>query len=645
MVLQTIRDRLTGIVAIFIFAILIIPFAFVGVNSYFQSDAVNAVAVVNDKEITINQFNNGFQNYRRRMQSQMGAAFDAELFDQAIIRRQYLDQMIDEELMAQVSVDAGLAVDNQVLAERIRNIADFNVDGEFNADVYQSRLAAQGMNAKQFEEEIRVSMILNQFPSSIANSAIVTNWELNDYVGLTEQQRAFKAVVVPAFPAAVEGEEEAVEDVVEEDAILAWYEEHRDDYRSEEMVTIEYIELNAATLGGSVEPDEEVLKTRFEEQKSRFITPEARQASHILIEVEQGAPDVDVETARQQAEDLAERARNGEDFATLAAEFSQDIGSAENGGDLGWVEPGFMVQAFEDGLYELSLDNPVSDPVQTGFGWHVILLRDIRPAEGMSFTEARDILVGEYTAEADERRFLEQADRLVDIIYEDPTTLDAAASELGLQVEVAGPFGRQGSDSGISANMEVVNASFSDLVLAQGVVSDPVDLGENHIVMIRLKEHLPEAQLPLEDVREQIVEGVRNQRAMDAASARAEELLASLAGGTTIEELAESAGLQLVEAEAAKRTDPGIDPSLRTGIFLMQAPGEAGPAMSVLEMNGGYAVVQLDSVKQGELSAEDVLRKQAYQQRIAAASANTEILGFIKMLRAQSEITVFEDRL
>ena len=652
MVLQSIRDRLTGIVAIFIFAILIIPFAFVGVNSYFQSDAVNAVAVVNDKEITINEFNSGFQNYRRRMQAQMGDAFDPELFDQAIVRRQFLDQMIDEELMAQVSVDAGLTVDDQVLAERIRNMDAFNVDGEFNADVYQARLAAQGMTPKQFEEEMRVSFILNQFPSAIANSAITTDWELADYVGLMDQQRSFKAVVVPAFPAVAQAVEEAAEDVIEEaaedvieeDAVLAWYEEHKDDFRSEEMVTIEYLELDAATLGGAVELDEEELKARFEEQKARFITPEARLASHILIEVPQGAPEVDVESARQQAEDLAERARAGEDFAALAAEFSQDIGSAEGGGDLGWVEPGFMVQAFENGLYELNLENPVSDPVQTGFGWHVILLRDIRPAEGMSFTEARDILVEEITAEADERRFLEQADRLVDIIYEDPTTLDAAANELGLEVKVAGPFGRRGGDSGFAANMAVVNAAFSDLVLTQGVVSDPVALGENHIALIRLQEHLPEAQLPLADVREQVVEGVRKQRAMEAAAATAEELLANLAGGTTIEELALSSGLELVEAEAATRNDPAIEAELRANIFRMQAPGDSGPATAVLEMASGYAVVQLDSVKQGELSEEDAPRKAAYQRRIANASANTEILGFVKMLRAQSEIQVFEDR-
>ena len=182
MVLQSIRDRLTGIIAIFIFAILIIPFAFVGVSSYFTSDTVNAVAVVNDQEITANEFNQGFQNYRRRMQAQLGTAFDAEQFDQAIVRRQFLDRMIDEELLAQVSLDAGLAVSNESLAETIRSLPAFQVDGEFNSDVYQASLAAQGLTPRQFEADIRASMVLNQFPSSIAGSAIATGWELNDKI-------------------------------------------------------------------------------------------------------------------------------------------------------------------------------------------------------------------------------------------------------------------------------------------------------------------------------------------------------------------------------------------------------------------------------------------------------------------------------
>ena len=662
MVLQSIRDRLTGIIAIFIFAILIIPFAFVGVSSYFTSDAVNAVAVVNDQEITINQFNSGFQNYRRRMQAQLGSAFDPELFDQAIVRRQFLDQMINEELLVQVSAEAGLAVDDQRLALAIRDIEAFNVDGEFNTDVYQARLAAQGITPAQFEIDMRASMVSNQFPASISTSAITTNWEVNDYVRLMDQTRAFKAVVVPAFPQEPEEEsevldpetgeavaEEIAEEITEEEpldeaAILAWYEVHQGEYMSREMVIIEYLELDAATMGGDVEVEEDALLARFEEQESRFITPESRLASHILIEVDSAAPEVDIETARELAGELSGRAHAGEDFAALASEYSQDIGSASEGGDLGWVEPGIMVQAFEDGLYELSIENPVSEPVQTGFGWHVIYLREIRPAEGMTFTEARDILLEEYKTEADERRFLEQADRMVDIIYEDPTTLDAAAEELGLDVLEAGPFGREGGELGVSANMNVVTASFSDLVLAQAVISDPVDLGLNHIVLIRLKEHLPEAQLPLEEVRDQVAESVRRERAMEAASLAADELLASLVAGADIVALAEESGLELVEAEAATRTAPEINAQLRDQVFLMHGPGEDGPARAVVELADGFAVIQLDSIVPGELAEEDALRKQAYNRRIANASASTETLGFMEMLRKQSTIQIYEDR-
>ncbi len=668
MVLQTIREKLTGILAGVFFAVLIIPFAFVGVNSYFTADAVNSVAVVNEQEITLNDFNQSFQNYRRRMQSIMGANFDAEQFDQAIVRREHLDTMIDQELLAQLSIEAGLSVADDRLAMAIREIPAFQVDGVFNADVYQSRLLAQGRTPKQFENDMRAQMIMGQFPSSIATSAISTSWELGGYVSLQEQKRAFQAILVPAQldesenvdsetgdPEAVDSTEEAdielaeaadalVEEAVEEEAILAWYESHTDDYRSEERIIIQYLELDAAMLGGDIAPDEEQLMALFEEQESRFISPETRLASHILIEVDSQAPELDIESARQEAEDLAVRARDGEDFITLARDNSQDAGSAPDGGDLGWVEPGFMVKAFEDALYELTLENPISDAVQSGFGWHIIYLRDVRPAEGMTFAEARPVILEEYQADKDERRFLEQADRLVDIIYEDPTTLDAAAVELGLEINQAGPFGRAGGD-GISANPEVVKASFSDLVMLQGVVSDPVDLAENHMVMILMKEHLPEALLPLEEVRNRVVQSVLGQRAMDAAQFRANEILAQVSSGADLSVLSAENELELLADEAATRNSPAVRSDLLQDLFLMEAPGEDGPLNEVLKLSDGYAVVQLQSVTDGVLSEEDVLKAQSYNRRISNATGSNEAYSFMRMLRSQSEIKVFEDRL
>ena len=162
-----------------------------------------------------------------------------------------------------------------------------------------------------------------------------------------------------------------------------------------------------------------------------------------------------------------------------------------------------MVKAFENAMYELSMEAPISEPVQTGFGWHVIQLREIRESTGMTFDEARMTLVAEYEDDLASRAFLEQADRLVDLIYEDPTTLESAALVLDLQVKEAGPFTRTGGEQGVAANPEVVEAAFSDLVLLQGSVSDPVNLDENHLVMVRLKEHLPVALKPLEEVRDE----------------------------------------------------------------------------------------------------------------------------------------------
>jgi peptidyl-prolyl cis-trans isomerase D len=590
------------------------------------------------------------------MQSIMGANFDAEQFDQAIVRREHLDTMIDQELLAQLSMEAGLSVADDRLAMAIREIPAFQVDGVFNADVYQSRLLAQGRTPKQFENDMRAQMIMGQFPSSIATSAISTSWELGGYVSLQEQKRAFQAILVPAQldesedvdsetgdPEVADSTEEA--DIeLEEEAILAWYESHTDDYRSEERIIIQYLELDAAMLGGDIAPDEEQLMALFEEQESRFISPETRLASHILIEVDSQAPELDVESARQEAEDLAVRAKDGEDFITLARENSQDAGSAPDGGDLGWVEPGFMVKAFEDALYELTLENPISDPVQSGFGWHIIYLRDVRPAEGMTFAEARPVILEEYQADKDERRFLEQADRLVDIIYEDPTTLDAAAVELGLEINQAGPFGRAGGD-GIAANSEVVTASFSDLVMLQGVVSDPVDLAENHLVMILMKEHLPEALLPLEEVRNRVVQSVLGQRAMDAAQLRANEILAQVSSGADLSELSAENELELLADEAATRNSPAVRSDLLQDLFLMKAPGEDELVNEVLKLSDGYAVVQLQSVTDGVLLEEDVLKAQSYNRRISNATGSNEAYSFMRMLRSQSEIKVFEDRL
>jgi len=583
MVLQSIRERLTGILAFAILGILVVPFALVGVNQYFTSSSQNIVARINDTEITTTDFNQSFSDYRRRMRSLMGASYDPVEFDQLTVRRQHLDNLIDQELLTQAVINMGLDVDDETLAAEIRQIPAFQVDGEFNVDVYQARLQAQGMTPKRFQNEMRAQFIVTQLPRNISASSIATANEIDDFVALVEQERTFNVALVPANTA-----ELAVEFTDEQ--VTEWYESHSEDYLSEEQVIIEYVELDATYIDAGPPPDDAMLREQFEAQKARFVSPEQRLVSHILLEVSPDADEADIETARQTAEDLANRARAGEDFAELAKEFSQDQGSAAEGGDLGWLESGVMVEAFETAMYELSLENPISDPVQTSFGWHVIQLREIRESTGMTFEEAKMTLVNEYQEDVAARIFLEQADELVDLVYEDPTTLESAALVMGLQVYEAGPFPRGGGE-GVAANPEVVETAFSDLVLLQGSVSDPINLDENRLVMIRLKEHLPAATKSLEEVRDEIVATLRDNMARDLAKTQAEELLAAALGGeANLEALATDAGLEYSSHAAVKRNTQVPDAMLVQEVFRLSTPGEGQPVDAVLPTSGGFAV-------------------------------------------------------
>ena len=637
MVLQSIRERLTGVLAFTILGILVIPFALVGVNSYFTSSADNIVAKVNETEISSNDFNQSFSNYRRRMQSIMGAAYDPVQFDQLIVRREHLDNLIDQELITQAAQSLGLDVDDATLAEEIRNIPAFQVEGQFNADVYQSRLLSQGMTPNQFQSEMRAQFVITELPKSIAESSFATSAEVKDLVGLLDQKRDFNAVLVPADSAELVPE-------FSDDEIAAWHDSHSNDYQSQEQVIIEYVELDAAFLPVGIPPEEDFLRGQFEAQEARFISPEQRQVSHILIEVAADSSEAEIETARQTAEDLSRRAQDGEDFAMLATENSQDQGSAAEGGDLGWVESGVMVQAFENAMYELSMEAPISEPVQTGFGWHVILLREVRESTGMSFEEARTTLVREYEEENAARAFLEQADRLVDLIYEDPTTLESAALVMDLQVEVAGPFTRVGGE-GVAANPEVAAAAFSDLVLLQGSVSDPINLDENRLVMIKLREHLPVALKPVEEVRDEIIATLSDNLTRESANAKANELLAALqGGGTELETLATESGLEYGHHGAVKRSSPIPDAMLVQEIFRLPAPLEDVAVEAVLPTSNGFAVVQLESVVQGELEA-DALLAQRYERVISNGVASLENSALMRQLRASAKIEVFEDRI
>jgi peptidyl-prolyl cis-trans isomerase D len=401
-----------------------------------------------------------------------------------------------------------------------------------------------------------------------------------------------------------------------------------------EQVVLEYVELNKAAFFDQVEVSAEALQTAYENEIANLA--EQRRAAHILLEVNDALND---EQAQAKLVEVQKRLEQGEDFAALAKELSDDSGSAGDGGDLGFAGPGVYDPAFEEALYALD-KNAVSAPVRSEFGWHLIKLLDVQAPEVPSFASLEEKLKRDLKARQVEQRFVEVAKELEDSAFE-ASDLAQPAQELGLEVKLTEAFGRQGGSEGLSANRQVIQAAFSDEVLEDGSNSSVIELDPDTVVVVRVKEHSKPEQLPLEQVQDSIREQLTKVRASEAVKAKGEALLAALRSGQTPIEQADAAQSWQV-VEAATRSHEGVEPAVLQTLFRMPKPASADtPSFATVSLNNGDLVVlRLNGVSQPEqvLSDED---KAMYSRFLASRVGQQDFAAFRKQLEAKADIERF----
>jgi len=631
--LQAIRDRVTGIVAIVILGLLAIPFVFFGLDSYIQAVPQDAVAQVGEGEITVSEFQSEFSRYRAQLRQEQGDDYDELAVNNPQARREFLETLIDRRLLVQHAQSLGMSISASTLARVIREIPAFQVDGQFDPEIYRQRIEATGQSVRSFERDVARDLLVQELPSGVSASALVTDADVDRWIRVQQEQReiAYARVESSAFR----------EDVaVTDDEIRAFYEENRNQFLRPERISVEYIELDTEEMAQELEFDDETLRERYESTQSRFMTAERRRASHILITADGERSE---DQARALAETIRERLEAGEDFADLASEFSDDPGSAAQGGDLGWVEPDVMMPAFEEALYDLEADQ-VSQPIKTEFGWHIIKLTDVDPARGKSFEEARAEIAEEIRTERADGLYVELTDRLIDLIYADPTGLEAVASDLGLEVLTAGPFSRFNAE-GVLAEPQVLEAAFSDMVLVDRQASEPIEIDRNRAVVVRVTDHQPSEPRPLEDVREEVRDRLEREAAQESAREYAAGLIERVDGSPAeLESLAEEEGLEVQQVTATRRSfDLGGD--VLDALFRLPAPDDGESLHELIRSGSDWLVVRLDSVTPGDPAAAEDAQRQMARRQIELLRANREFEGLLAWLRANTEINVVEDRL
>jgi peptidyl-prolyl cis-trans isomerase D len=632
--LQALREKTSGWIAFFILAAVSIPFAFFGIESYFQVQTETYVAKIGAAEISEQGFRERFSEYTQQLRGALGENYSAEQFESATAKREFLERLIDEEVLAQAAQRAGTTASDRVLREAIAAIPAFQTEGRFDADQYRLLLSTRGLDLGDFERRMRRELSTSELPSQVAASAEVTPQAIERFIVLRDQVRDFRYVVVPLATPTVEEPTE--------DAIAAHYESNKDAFLSEEQVSLQYVELQAGTGEGLAQLDEASLRVRYEEQKARFSLGEQRLASHVLVRVEPNATAEVEKTALDAATAIATAARAGRDFAELARERSEDLGSKAAGGDLGWIEKGVTDPAFEAALFALE-PGAISDPIKGADGYHVIQLRELQNAAVRSFEEVRQELADEYRRGEIERDFVDRSGKLIDQVYADPSSLEPAALALGLEVRRTEFFGR-GGGAGIAANSMVVRAAFSDPVLIDGQASEAIELGPQHIVVVKVDEHRPRAPRPLDEVRSEVIARIKAEAVRKASDERAAAIAARLAEGATLDTLAAEVGggARVESASGVGRTALNHDAAVVTEAFKLARPASADqPTHAMAELGDGRRVLlELTGVTDGSIDKVDAAAREAARQQLASAAQSDDGRAFVEALRAGFEIKI-----
>ncbi|RDZ27907.1 peptidylprolyl isomerase [Lysobacter silvisoli] len=662
--LQKLRDKTSGWIATAILGLLIIPFAFVGIEQYMGQRTDTSVAHIDvppsywpsapswwpvsilwqHEKIETADFRERFEQERQRRRAVEGEAFDARAFESAENKRAVLDMLIDQRVQQLAAKGEGLMVSDALIKKMIAEEPAFQVDGKFNLDRYRLALSGQQppMSPTQFQEDLRRRQQEVMLARAIVDSEFVTPGEMDRLIRLMSETRDVSLVMLPAPAADTAPVSEADQQ--------AWFKSHASSYRAPETVTLEYVEVSAASVPPPAPASDDDLRKRYELEKSRFQSQEQRLASHILVRVAEGADAAAQKAAEQKAAQLATQAKAaGADFAALARTNSDDTGSKAGGGDLGWVTKGMMVAPFEQALFAAQ-QGAIVGPVKTDFGWHVIQVREVKAGAQQSFEQARESLAREQ-AEADaERGVNDFTSRLVDLVYKNPTSLAPAAREMKLPVQKLGPLTRDGARNGaqgLAANATLLRAAFSDSLIQDGTVSDPIELAPGHSVLIRVTAHTPERAQTLAEVREQVIAAVRADRSAKAAEKDAEALLARVRGGETLEAVAASKQLPAPNAiPNLPRGAPIPDPSVSEAVFAVQPPaaGKVSPGKAVLP-DGRAVLFAVSKVTPGDLSTVPPPQREQMMQQLAQFSGADDLKALVAAQRKRMKVTVIDQNL
>ncbi len=620
--LLEIREKVQGVFASIILVLICVLFGLWGIQNYLGGGKEAPLVTVGDKEFFQRDVSQAYQQYAQNLAGMK--------FDENSIKKQAIEKLIRDEVLLQHVQDEKLVVSDETARRFIQTLEYFQKDGKFDKTQYQTLLSSQGMSSDEFVARIKKALVMEQFQKAIVDSSFVTQTEVANYFKIQNQKRDLEYLTIPLAPSSQAPSEEEIN---------AYYQQHQDAYQTEEQVAIDYVELALDKLATEVKPTEEQLKAYYEEQKAQFSSKERRRISHILFAFTKDP------AADQQALEKALKAKqalSNKDFASLAAEVSDDKLTAKKGGDLGLFNVGVMEKSFEEAASSLKLGE-VSEPVKSAFGYHLIKVTELTAGEAKSYEAVKTEITKAYQKAQAETQFNALGEKLAQVSYENPDNLAAAANVLGVAVSETSLFTRS-QGQGVAADEKVRLAAFSEEVL-KGNNSEPVEVGNEKLVVLRMKSHSPATTKDLKEVKSQVIAALQHDKAQQVATTTAEQIRTELLAGKTLAQLADAQHLTLKKVNGLVRNATDLSPLVSQAVFKAAKP-QAGKASVVVidDVAGGKIVANIVKVSEGSVSEADKAKLPVIEKNMATAFGKAQFEAVLNALQAKTDIAIREEK-
>lgn len=561
-----------------ILGVIILSFLLASISSYLFSifGGANAAAKVGDTEISRNQLEQAYQNQRNRMQQQYGDYFSTLLANADYVksfRRSILDNLINDVLLEQYAESLNLKVSDAQIETMILGMSEFQVGGKFDLKTYQAALRRIGYKPEYFAHLLRQDALRNQISTALEGSEFVLKGEVQTLGQLVSQTRTIRSIPLSLT--------QFVEKIKPTDGeIQSYYQDHSSAFIRPEQMKVAYLELSAEKLRADIKVTDEEALQYYQENIDKYVTQSQRKVSHILVKGDDKA----------KAQALLDELNSGADFAKLATEKSEDSGSAEEGGSLGWIEHGVMDPALEEAAFALSNVGDISGLVKSNFGWHIVRLDEIKAQQTKPYAEVAAEITQELTDNRAVEQFYSLQKQLEKIAFEYPDTLEEAAAAIKQPIQATDFVSLQNVPESLR-NTAIQEALNTPEVRTDGLNSSVIEVAPEHVVVVRVQESRPSLVLPLDEVKGDVIAKFAKDKAQQQMSTLAKTLVDGLKAGD--QSVLAANNVAFGDEQVIDRNTP-----LAKTVFAMPKPMQDKLSyIQTNDSNGDIVIIELSKVE------------------------------------------------